>query len=70
MESIRLEALEFASVGGAIQHTEAAWTGEAILCGDRYLVVSKRDAERLHSEGVEFAYLYDCEGRILTVPVN
>ena len=40
-----------------------------------YAVVSVDDANRLQSEGVEFAYLYDKEcsdgrHRILTVPVN
>ena len=48
----------------------AATGGEAIILDGRKLVVSPEDAEKLEIAGVEFAYLCEHRGQILTVPVN
>ena len=68
---IEIRALEFASAHEAIQHTEAAGWGEAILLGEvKNLVVSRADADRLAALGAVFAYRCEHRGRSVTVPVN
>ena len=67
---IEIRALEFASAHEAIQHTEAAGWGQAILLGGKNLVVSRADADRLAALGAYFAYLCAHRGRIVTVPVH
>ena len=64
------EALEFDTASEAIQYAQAAGKGEAILLNGRNLLVTWEVAERLASEGVDFAYLCDHKGRIVTIPVN
>ena len=63
------ESLEFASADEAI-HFAAANRPVAIRLESRILVVRQQDAERLAAAGVEFAYLHDHAGRVVTVPVN
>ena len=67
---ITFRAEEFATADEAVQHYHASGRGEAILLGGRYYVVSNSDAERLESTGVPFAYVYDVEGQVVTIPVN
>ena len=54
----------------AIQHLSVSGDDRAILVGGTYLTVSKAEAERLETSGIPFAYLFDRDGRIMTVPVN
>lgn len=54
----------------AIQHLSVSADDRAILVGGTYLTVSKAEAERLETSGIPFAYLFDRDGRIMTVPVN
>ena len=54
----------------AIQHLSVSADDRAILVGGMYLTVSKEEAERLETSGIPFAYLFDRDGRIMTVPVN
>ena len=74
--SIMFKAIEFETAGEAIQHTYAdPRDGVAVLLGCKHYVMQKAEAERLETEGVEFAYLFDHDlpdGRnvIVTVPVN
>jgi len=63
------ESLEFATAGEAIRFA-AANRPVAIRLDGKNLVVRRQDADRLEADGVEFAYLHDHEGRIVTVPVN
>ena len=67
---ITFRAIEFPSAHEAIQHTAVDGRGEAIRLGGTNLVVSEADADRLAAAGVAFAYLCDCDGQMLTVPVN
>ena len=54
----------------AIQHLSVSGDDDAILVGGMYLTVKKAEAERLEASGIPFAYLFDRDGRIMTIPVN
>jgi len=73
--TIKIKAIEFETAGQAIQWTDAAGRGVAVLAGGKNLVVDQAEADRLAAAGVSFAYLCDHEmgdgsHRIVTVPVN
>jgi translation initiation factor 2B subunit (eIF-2B alpha/beta/delta family) len=53
----------------AITHT-AARDMAAVLLNSKPAAVSRKDAERLETAGVSFAYLCDHKGKVVTVPVN
>jgi hypothetical protein len=54
----------------AIQHLSVSDDDHAILVGGMYLSVKKAEAERLEASGIPFAYLFDRDGQIVTVPVG
>jgi len=54
----------------AIQHLSVSGDDYAILVGGMYLSVPKAEADRLETSGIPFAFLFDRDGRIMTVPVN
>ncbi len=54
----------------AIQHLSVSGDDYAISIGGMYLTVKKAEAERLEASGIPFAYLFDRDGRIMTIPVN
>jgi len=54
----------------AIQHLSVSADDYAISVGGMYLTVKKAEAERLEASGIPFAYLFDRDGRIMTIPVN
>lgn len=54
----------------AIQHLSVSGDDFAIVVGGMYLTVAKGEAERLEASGIPFAYLFDRDGRIVTVPVG
>jgi len=55
----------------AIQHLDAAGDADhAISVGGLYLTVTKAEAEKLEAAGIPVAYLFDSDGRIMTVPVG
>ncbi|MCC6680501.1 MAG: hypothetical protein IT445_06320 [Phycisphaeraceae bacterium] len=68
--NIEIKATEFPNAHEAIQYTDASGRGEAVYVDGLYLVVEQREADRLQAAGVEFAYLHDHKGRIVTIPVN
>ncbi len=76
MKTIEFQAIEFPNASEALQHTYAdPRDGVAVLLGGKHYVMQKAEAERLETEGVEFAYVFDHEMpdgtfRIVTVPVN
>jgi hypothetical protein len=59
----------FATAAEAVRYARAH-RPVAITVGGRHLVVTAAEAERLAAAGIEFAYLAECDGRIVTVPVN
>ena len=54
----------------AIQHLSVSGDDRAITVGGMYLTVTKAEAERLEAAGMPFAYLFDRDGRIITIPVG
>ena len=66
---MKFKAIEFKTADGAISHAEAEGSA-AILIDGKYLVVPEDTAQRLGEAEVEFAYLCDHRGRIVTIPVN
>ena len=69
MTTMAFEMRKFDTKGEAVQYSEAAG-GSAILLEGEALVVDDDTAEELAAAGVEFAYLIDRDGRVMTVPVN
>ena len=66
---ITFKGIEFDSAGEAIQHAVAGG-GEPIRWKNKNLVVDGQTAERLTAAGIAFAYLANCNGQIVTIPVN
>ncbi len=54
----------------AIQHLSVSGDDYAISASGMYLTVKKAEAERLEASGTPFAYLFDRDGRIMTIPVG
>jgi len=58
------------SANEAVQHLSVSGDDHAISVGGMYLTVAKAEAERLEAAGIPFAYLFDRDGQIMTVPVG
>ena len=67
---ITIRATEHPSAHEAIQHLEVSGDDHAILVGSMYLTLKQAEADRIAAAGVEFAYLIDHQGKIMTIPVN
>jgi len=65
-----IRATEHASAHEAIQHMDVSGDDHAILVGNKYLTLKQAEAERIAAAGIEFAYLVDHHGQIMTIPVN
>lgn len=64
-----IRTTEFKTAREAIAHA-AAKDMAAVLLNGKPAVVSRKDAERMETAGVSFAYLCDHKGTVVTVPVN
>lgn len=67
--AVTFEAIEFTNVNEAIAHAEAADL-EAIHLNGQYFVLDPLEADRLDEAVVTFAFVYDLDGKIVTIPVN
>jgi hypothetical protein len=67
---ITIRATEHPSAHEAIQHLDTSSDDHAILVGNKYLTLKQTEVERIAAAGVEFAYLVDHHGKIMTIPVN
>ena len=67
---ISIRATEHPSAREALQHPDASGDDHAILVGNKYMTLKHAEAERIAAAGVEFAYLVDHHGKIMTIPVN
>ena len=67
---ITIRATEHRNAHEAIQHLDASGDDHAILVGGKYLTVTQAEVERIAAAGIEFAYLVDHHGKIMTIPVN
>lgn len=76
MKTLTFKAIEFKSVGEALQYYCAGEYGHRVIqLGGKAYLTTKAEADRLAAAGVEFAYAFDHDlpdGRnvIMTVPVN
>jgi len=68
--AMTIRATEHSSAHEAIQHLEVSGDDHAILVGNQYLTLKQAAVERIAAAGVEFAYLIDHHGKIMTIPVN
>jgi hypothetical protein len=68
--SLNFRATEHPSAHEAIQHLEVSGDDHAIFVGGKHLTVSKAEAERIASARIEFAYLVDHLGKIVTIPAG
>ena len=66
---MKFQATEFETAHETIQHAVAT-DGIAVRLDGKNLVVSETDLDRLMDSGIEFAYLDDRNGTIVTIPVN
>lgn len=67
---ITIRATEHRNAHEALQHLEVSGDDHAILVGDKCLTLKRAEAERIAAAGIEFAYLVEHDGQIMTIPVN
>jgi len=67
---ITIRATEHRSPHEAIQHLAVSGDDHAIAIGDKYLTLKQTEVDRIAATGVEFAYLVDHHGKIMTIPIN
>ena len=67
---ITIRATEHPSAHEAIQDLDVSGDDHAILVGQKYLTLTQAEVERIAAAGVEFAYLVDRDGTIMTIPIN
>jgi len=65
-----IDAIEHRSAREAIQHVSGSYYSHAILWDGKYLTATQADLDRLAEACVEFAYLFERHGKIMTLPVN
>jgi hypothetical protein len=67
---ITIRATEHRSAHEAIQHLDVSGDDHAILVGGKYLTARQAEVEKIAAAGIEFAYLVDHHGKIMTIPVD
>ena len=67
---ITIRATEHTNAHEAIQHLDVSGDDHAILLDGKYLTAKQAEVEKIAAAGVEFAYLADHHGKIMTIPVN
>jgi len=70
IQEITFRATEHPSAHEAIQHLDVSGDDHAIFVGGKYLTLKQVEVERIAAAGIEFAYLVDHHGKIMTIPVN
>jgi hypothetical protein len=70
VNDITIHATEHRSAHEAIQHLDVSGDDHAILVGNKYLTAKQAEVDRLAEAGIEFAYLVNHQGKIMTIPVN
>jgi len=66
---MKFQATEFRTAHEAIEHAEAT-EQNAIRMNKKYFTLPETETDRLLEGRVEFAYLCDHNGTIVTIPVN
>jgi len=70
INEITIQATEHRNAHAALQHLDVSGDDHAILVDGKYLTAKQAEVERIAAAGVEFAYLVDHQGKIMTIPVN
>lgn len=68
--TIEFTGIEFSNDAEAVRFADRDAGEFAVSMAGGSYVLTKAEADRLEMKGVEFAYLFDHQGRIVTVPVN
>jgi hypothetical protein len=68
--TIHVRATEHRTAHEAVQYLDVSGDDHAIAVGDKYLTLKQAEVDRIAAAGVEFAYLVDHHGKIMTIPVN
>jgi hypothetical protein len=70
VDNVTIRATEHRSAHEAIQHLDVSGDDHAILLDGKHLSAKQVEVDRLAAAGVEFAYLVDHHGKIMTIPVG
>jgi hypothetical protein len=69
-DNVTIQAIEHRNAHEAIQHLAVSGDDHAVLFDGRYLTLKQAEVEKIAAAGVEFAYLVDHHGKIMTIPVG
>ena len=69
-KNITIRATEHQNAHEAIQHLDVSGDDHAIFLDGKYLTTKQVEVDRLATTGIEFAYLVDSHGKIMTIPAN
>jgi hypothetical protein len=70
VKDITVEATEHPSAHEAIQHMDVSGDDRAILVGGKCLTATQGEIDKIAEAEIEFSYLVDHHGKIMTIPVN
>jgi len=70
IHEITIQATEHPNAHEALQHLEVSGDDHAILVGGKYLTAQQAEVEKIAAAGIEFAYLIDHQGKIMTIPAG
>jgi len=68
--AITIRATEHRNAHEALQHLDVSGDDHAIRVGNKHLTVTHAEMERIAAAGIEFAFLVEHGGQIMTIPVN
>jgi len=69
-DNLIIRATEHQNAHEAIQHLAVSGDEHAIFLDGKYLSAKQIEVDRIAATGIEFAYLVDSHGKIMTIPVN
>ena len=69
-DNITIRATEHRNAHEALQYLDVSGDDHAILVGDKCLTAKQVEVDRLAAARIEFAYLVNHHGKIMTIPVN
>ena len=67
---MQIDAIEFQTAREAVDHAKDTAEDYKAILWQGYKAVKSEDVDRLVDAGIQFAFLCDHEGRIVTIPVN
>ena len=70
IKDIYIWATGHANASDALQHLDVSGDDHAILVHGKCLTLKQAELDRIAAAGIEFAYLVEHNGKIMTIPVN